>query len=52
MNNQFLMIQMLLCLLCKLDTAVSTIFSDIIIVWIFATLLFTNLLNVHLFGAI
>lgn len=37
------------CSLCKLDTAALTIFSDIVIVWIIAILLFTHLSNVGIF---
>ena len=37
------------CNVCKLDTAVSIIFSDIIVAWIIAILLFTYLPNVRIF---
>ena len=35
------------CNVCKLDTAISIIFSDIIVVWMIAILLFTYLSNVY-----
>ena len=49
MNDQFVAIQVSLRSLCKLDTAVLTIVSDMIAVWIIAILLSAYLINVRVF---